>query len=101
MEAQPEVDTAFDFVETRLITSAFDLLISNNSSLAHLTGTLGHRFLLLLSDFYQWRWGPDGESTAWSPSARLVRQRPIGDWTELIQRLMAEQGARIPSPSRS
>jgi hypothetical protein len=37
-----------------------------------------------------WRWTLDGDSTPWYPTARLFRQTSLGDWTDVVARVVAE-----------
>jgi Flp pilus assembly protein TadD len=87
---QPLVDDTWSFSETAAILEACDLVITSDSGLAHLAAGLGRPTWILLMHIPEWRWGLEGESTAWYPSARLWRQRKRGDWDGVVQQLLPE-----------
>ena len=77
-----------DFAETAAILEAIDLLVTVDTSIAHLGGALGKPVWILLPLLqHDWRWGLEGERTPWYPTARLFRQRRAGDWGEVIARV--------------
>lgn len=82
-----------DFADTAVALAGLDLLISVDTSVAHLAGALGVPLWLLLPTLPDWRWGLAGEATPWYASARLFRQRREGDWDELLERLGRELDA--------
>jgi tetratricopeptide (TPR) repeat protein len=73
-----------DFGETAGLVSALDLVISVDTSLAHLAGALGKPVWILLSAVADWRWLEGRSDSPWYPTARLFRQRKLGDWTEVV-----------------
>ena len=81
---QSEIDTIFDFHETAAILLNTDLLITNDTAMAHLSGALGHPTWLLLKKSADWRWGLTGQETVWYPSVRLFRQAIEGDWSNVV-----------------
>lgn len=86
---QPEVDRTWDLLETLAILEQCDLVISTDTSLAHLAAALGRPTWILLKAVPDWRWGLEGEATPWYPCARLFRQRAIGDWPGVVERVAA------------
>ena len=52
-------------------------LITVDTSVAHLAGALGKETWVLLQRPYDWRWGTDGDRTAWYSSLRLLRETPM------------------------
>ncbi len=78
------------FEDTAALMSALDLVISIDSAPAHLAGVLGVPLWLLLYAPPDWRWGYQGETTPWYPSARLYRQTVAGDWNDAIAKLQAD-----------
>ena len=81
-----------DFAETARFVAATDLVITVDTAMAHLAGALGHPVWTLLAKVPDWRWGLEGEETAWYPSMRLWRQQRRGDWRELAGRVATALG---------
>jgi hypothetical protein len=81
---QAQVDQAWDFRDTAAIAACCDLVISNDTALAHLAGGLGLPLWILLQAVPEWRWGLQGSHCPWYPSARLFRQSRGGDWPAVI-----------------
>ncbi len=69
-----------DFAETAAAICRLDLVISVDTSVAHLAGALGRPAWLLLRYPPEWRWLLEREDSPWYPTARLFRQRKEGDW---------------------
>ena len=69
-----------DFAETAAAVCRLDLVISVDTSVAHLAGALGRPTWLLLRYPPEWRWLLEREDSPWYPTARLFRQRKEGDW---------------------
>ena len=86
--AQHKVDQAWDFAETAAIAACCDVVLTNDTALAHLCGGLGLPVWILLKAIPEWRWGLEGCSTSWYPSARLFRQERTDDWTGVITAVM-------------
>ncbi len=78
-----------DFTDTAAICQAMDLVISVDTSLAHLAGALGRPLMVLLPYHPDWRWGLNSRTTAWYPSAELWRQTAVGDWGTVLAELRA------------
>ena len=70
-----------DFAETAAAVCCLDLVISVDTSVAHLVGAVGRPTWLLLRYPPEWRWLLEREDSPWYPSARLFRQRKEGDWS--------------------
>lgn len=79
-----------DFVETAAAIAHLDLIVSVDTSVAHLAGALGKPVWILLPYVADWRWLTDREDNPWYPSARLFRQQEPGAWQPVIDRLAAE-----------
>ena len=75
------------FLDTAAILRQLDLLITVDTSVAHLAGALGVPTWLMLSKIPDWRWGLDGQSTPWYDRHRLWRQRTAGDWLSVVQNM--------------
>ena len=76
-----------DFSDTAGLIAQLDLIISIDTSVAHLAAAMGKPLWLLLPLVPTWRWLRNGEESPWYPTMRLFRQTQSGDWTELIQRV--------------
>jgi hypothetical protein len=77
-------DQLDDFSDTAALCQCLDLVISVDTAVAHLASALGIQTLILLPFISDWRWGVDGESTAWYPNARLIRQVQHNDWHTVL-----------------
>jgi Flp pilus assembly protein TadD len=78
-----------DFAETAAAVSRLDLVISVDTSVAHLAGALGRSTWLLLRYPPEWRWLLEREDSPWYPTARLFRQRKEGDWSGVAHEVAA------------
>jgi hypothetical protein len=77
-----------DFAATAAAVAAMDLVISVDTSVAHLAGGMGAPlWILLAAGQADYRWGPAGETTPWYPSARLFRADIGGGWPGLMARV--------------
>lgn len=72
--SQSHISNSFDWEDTAAIMKSCDLIITNDTSIAHLAGAMGLPTWLLLKKFAEWRWGASGERTFWYPTMRLFRQ---------------------------
>ena len=77
-----------DFRDTAAVLANCDLLISSDSAVVHLAGAMGVPTWLALRWIPEWRWGLDGELTAWYESVRLFRQPRDGDWEAVIRAMI-------------
>lgn len=86
--ATPWVDLApllTDFADTAGALAGLDLLITVDTSAAHLAGAMGVPAWVLLPFSPDWRWQLEREDTPWYPSLRLLRQRSARDWTPVVR----------------
>jgi len=91
LEFQRELDQGEQaFVDTAALMKNLDMVITSDTSIAHLAGSLGKNTWLLLKQSPDWRWGFHGESCDWYPSLRLFRQSEWGNWNELIARVQSQ-----------
>ena len=79
-----------DFMETAALVQHLDLVITPDTSLAHLAGALGVPVWVMIPFASDWRWLLDREDTPWYPTMRLFRQRRWGDWDEVFSRMAQE-----------
>ena len=85
---QESVSQSIDFIDTAAVLANCDLLISSDSAVVHLAGAMGIPTWLALRWIPEWRWGLEGERTAWYDSVRLFRQPRDGDWDSTIQTMV-------------
>lgn len=74
-----------DWVNTAAAIHALDVVVTVDTAVAHLAGTLGKRVFLLLSKVPDWRWGLEGDTTPWYPSMRLFRQKEFMNWEPVLE----------------
>jgi tetratricopeptide (TPR) repeat protein len=79
-----------DFTDTAAAIEAMDIMISVDTSVAHLSGALGKRTWTMLAHVADWRWFLDREDTPWYPNMRLFRQKQAGNWSEVVTRIQQE-----------
>lgn len=80
-----------DFADTAAFISGLDLVITVDTSIAHLAGALGIPvWILLAHNRIDWRWLRDRSDSPWYPSARIFRQPKPGDWAGLADHLRQE-----------
>lgn len=77
----PDFDVGPDaFVDTAAVMANLDLIITSDTSVAHLAGALGRPVWLVLKQVPDWRWLLDRADSPWYPTMRLYRQPKRGDW---------------------
>jgi hypothetical protein len=86
-----------DFADTAAVLALVDLVITVDTSVAHLAGAMGRPVYVLVPFSPDWRWTLAGESSRWYPTARLFRQPSLGDWDSVIERLRGELARFSPS----
>lgn len=82
-----------DFTDTAALCELMDLVISVDTSVAHLAGAMGKPVWILLPFAPDWRWMLDREDSPWYSSARLYRQAQAGDWAGVIKRVATDLSA--------
>jgi len=84
-------DELNDFSDTAALIELMDLVITVDTSVAHLAGAMGKPVWILLNYNADWRWLLDRDDSPWYPTARLFRQRVLGNWATVID----EVGERL------
>lgn len=79
-----------DFEDTAAIIENLDLVVTIDTSVAHLAGSLDKKCWLMLANVPDWRWGMAGESCKWYPSIKLFRQKKRGDWVSVTNQIRYE-----------
>ncbi|HEX2866164.1 MAG TPA: tetratricopeptide repeat protein [Ignavibacteriales bacterium] len=77
------------FLGTAAMISSLDLIISVDTSVAHLAGAMGKKTWMLLPFLPDWRWMLEREDTPWYPTAKLFRQKALGDWNSVFEEVKA------------
>lgn len=75
------------FMDTAALISQLDLVITSDTALAHLAGSLNIPTWLMTSWHPDWRWGIEGHDCPWYPSMRLFRQPAESNWTAVAHAL--------------
>lgn len=88
-----------DLEATAAIIRQCAAVVTVDTSIAHVAGTLGVRTLILTSWLSEWRWQLERTDSPWYPSVELVRQPTLGDWPATIDRALALLGDAPASPS--
>jgi len=89
LESHPEIlhfeEEIKDFTDTAALCELVDVVVSVDTSVAHLAGALGKPVWILLPFRPDWRWLLDRDDSPWYPSAKLYRQDAIGDWDGVFE----------------
>jgi hypothetical protein len=83
-------DALEDFTDTAALCELVDVVISVDTSVAHLAGMLDKPTWVLLSFSPDWRWLLDRDDSLWYPSVKLYRQTRINDWDGALKRTKAD-----------
>ncbi|MCG2630152.1 tetratricopeptide repeat protein [Bradyrhizobium sp. WYCCWR 13023] len=84
-----------DFSETAALISCLDLVISVDTSVAHLAGALRAPVWTLVPFNPDWRWLLERDDSPWYQSMRLFRQTQRGDWTGVVENVRDELEGRV------
>lgn len=79
-----------DFSDTAALCDLMDIVITVDTSVAHLAGALGKPTWVLLPMPFEWRWLQQGSDSPWYPSAKLYRQERMGAWEPVIAAVAAD-----------
>jgi Flp pilus assembly protein TadD len=97
-----------DFLDTAAVASQLDLVITPDTAVSHLAGSLGLPVWLALSYVADWRWLKVREDSPWYPTMRMFRQTRAGDWEGVFQRMaealrerLGQEGAECGAPRSS
>ncbi|MCX7701162.1 MAG: DUF6165 family protein [Gemmataceae bacterium] len=75
------------FLDTAAVMMNLDLVLTCDTSIAHLAGALGVRVWVALSAAADWRWLIDRDDTPWYPTMRLFRQSKLKRWDDVFERI--------------
>jgi len=82
-----------DMADTAALIMGLDLIITVDTSVAHLAGALGKPTWTLIPFAPDWRWLTEREDSPWYPTMRLFRQDAFGDWESVIHKVRARLAA--------
>ena len=77
-------DESAPFVDTAAIIENLDLVITCDTSIAHLSGAIGKKTFLLLQKNSEWRWLQDIDYSPWYNSIKIYRQKTQDDWSTVF-----------------
>jgi hypothetical protein len=83
-----DIDQQHPFIDTAAIILNCDIIMTCDTSVAHLSGALGKETLLLLPYFNDWRWGINENQSVWYNNILLFRQKKINEWQEPVFELL-------------
>jgi tetratricopeptide (TPR) repeat protein len=84
------------FLDTAAVMTCLDLVVSCDTSIAHLAGALARPVFCALPATADWRWLHGRDDSPWYPTMRLFRQRAPGDWTDVMARIARAAAELIP-----
>jgi hypothetical protein len=90
-------ETSGPFMDTAAVLRNLDLVITADTSIAHIAGALGVPTWLALAHVPDWRWLLEREDSPWYPTVRLFRQTSAGDWSSVV-RQMADELLQLSVP---
>jgi ADP-heptose:LPS heptosyltransferase len=79
-----------DFLDTAALCDSMDLVISVDTSVAHLAGALGKPTWIMLPHNSDWRWLLEREDSPWYPSVKLYRKTTVGSWDPIMKRIQSD-----------
>jgi tetratricopeptide (TPR) repeat protein len=91
--AVPMGDLMETFADTALLLDSMDIVVTVDTSTAHLAGALGKPTMLMLPFRNEWRWMTATAGSPWYPTMRLYRQSYLGDWSEVAEEIAADIAA--------
>jgi len=93
-------DGADAFIDTAAMMANLDLIVTSDTSIAHLAGALGRPVWIALKHVPDWRWLLDRSDSPWYPTARLFRQTSPGDWDGVVAQMAGVLGHTVRESGR-
>lgn len=93
-------DLIHSFADTAALLTHVDLLITVDTSVAHLAGGMGKPVWVFIPDPPEWRWLENRTDTPWYPSMRLFRRKGDEPWPNVVERVAVALRDRIQALSR-
>ena len=84
-----------NFSQTAAAMMHLDLIITVDTSVAHLAGALGRPVWTMIPYDPDWRWLLGRGDTPWYPTMKLFRQERFGDWNSVVKRVAEELSSLI------
>lgn len=78
-----------DFADAAAIIANLDLVITVDTSIAHLSGALGKETWVMVPFSADWRWLENRDDSPWYPNMRIFRQRTSGQWQPVVEEILA------------
>ncbi|MEZ6091701.1 MAG: TIGR03032 family protein [Pirellulaceae bacterium] len=86
---------SLDFPNTAALMQSLDMVITSDTSIAHLAGALARPVWMALPLACDWRWQTNCDNSPWYPTMRLFRQPVAGDWPSVFANIQRELAAHI------
>jgi hypothetical protein len=80
-------EAAGAFMDTAALIRSLDLVVTSDTSIAHLAGALGAPVWVALGFSPDWRWLLKRDDSPWYPTMRLFRQKTMGGWSDVFERI--------------
>lgn len=77
-----------DYMDTAAFLKNIDILITIDTSIAHLAGAIGVKTILMLPYDSEWRWFDDTDTTPWYDSVKIFKQSSRANWLDVVNRIM-------------
>ena len=87
-----------DFAETAALLALMDLVVTIDTSVAHLAGAIGRPVWIMLRRNPDWRWFVGRDDSPWYPTARLFRRGRAGGWTAVVEAVRSALHCLKPPP---
>jgi hypothetical protein len=83
------------FTDTAAAMMALDLVVASDSAVVHVAGALGRPVWVALPLTPDWRWLLGRDDTPWYPTMRLYRQRRLGNWADVFERIARDLATEL------
>ena len=83
------------FMDTAAVIANMDLVITTDTSMAHVAGGLGAQVWVALKKLPDWRWMMDRSDSPWYPTMQLFRQQQTGVWDSVFQTMSEQLSASL------
>ncbi len=81
--------------DTAALIEQMDLIITVDTSIVHIAGSLAKETWLMLPKRYEWRWGLEGEDNDWYDTVKVIRQPETGDWASVLDEVFNKRLKRF------